>query len=191
MHDKRSLIFFTTNEHKVHAARQCLVPHGIELSSRRDTLHEIQAEDVELIARHKAAQAYARATRPIIVEDSGLFVDALSGFPGPYLKAVMTTVGTGGLLRLLDGKYDRNCTLTSVLVLQWSPTDTIAFTSSSSWRVRISEGAMVPGGWSDLWTLLEPTSSEDERSCEQHPWVFQQLANWLSGHAFAEPAASW
>lgn len=186
MHDGRSLNFFTTNEGKIRSARRCLEPLGIAVHGRSDALHEIQADNIELIARHKAAQAYARAGRPVIVEDSGLFIDALNGFPGPYVKAVMATIGPPGLLRLLDGYQRRSCTLTSALVLQWSATDTVAFTSAVSWRIRTATGEAIPEGWSDLWTLLEPAPTRDDvrsvagTSGAHHPEVFVQLAEWLS-----------
>lgn len=194
MHTGWSLTFFTTNQSKLRAAQRCLNPHGIDVDGRSDALYEIQADDVELIAQHKAAQAYARAGRPVIVEDSGLFIDALNGFPGPYLKTVMTTVGSSGLLRLLDGRDDRSCTLRSALVLQLSSTETVTFTSAASWRVRAASGAAVAGGWSDLWTLLEPNAAAEEAPSDAeassgaaHPWVFVQLADWLRGRSLLEP----
>lgn len=179
----RSLIFFSTNNAKISAARQCLQPHGIEVNAREDALHEIQADDVELISRYKAAQAYARAGQPVIVEDSGLFIEALNGFPGPYLKAVMTTVGPPALLQLLEGHENRSCKLISALVLQWSFTETVAFTSVGAWCVRTSPATAVPGGWSDLWTLLEADPqagvSGEAEAPQWYPQVFVQLGEWI------------
>lgn len=86
MHDRWPLTFFTTNADKIRSARKYLEPAGIEVRSRSDALHEIQTDSIELIARHKAAQAYARACSPVIVEDSGLFIDALNGFLGRISK---------------------------------------------------------------------------------------------------------
>ena len=49
---------------------------------------EPQSESVEEIARSKAGQAFAALKRPLIVDDTGLFIKALNGFPGPYAAYV-------------------------------------------------------------------------------------------------------
>ncbi|WP_243668731.1 Kae1-associated serine/threonine protein kinase, partial [Methanoculleus chikugoensis] len=61
------------------------------------------------IARGKAEFAYKTLSRPLIVDDTGLFVDALGGFPpGPYAAYVHDTIGNAGILKLLEGVEDRN-----------------------------------------------------------------------------------
>ena len=42
-----------------------------------------------------------------MVEDSGLFVKALNGFPGPYSSYVHATIGVEGLVRLMNQKMRR------------------------------------------------------------------------------------
>lgn len=64
---------------------------------------EPQADTVEEIARAKAEQAYAALGVPLIVDDTGLFIDALGGFPGPYAAYVQDTIGNSGVLRLMEG----------------------------------------------------------------------------------------
>ena len=38
----------------------------------------------------------------VLVEDAGLFVSALNGFPGVYSSYVLDTLGCSGILRLLE-----------------------------------------------------------------------------------------
>ncbi|MDV0442068.1 RdgB/HAM1 family non-canonical purine NTP pyrophosphatase [Methanorbis furvi] len=71
------------------------------------TCIEPQADTVEEIARAKAEQAYAALNVPLIVDDTGLFIDALSGFPGPYAAYVQDTIRNAGVLRLMNGVADR------------------------------------------------------------------------------------
>jgi len=42
-----------------------------------------------------------------MIDDSGLFVDALKGFPGVYSSYVFKTVGCDGILSLMRGVEDR------------------------------------------------------------------------------------
>ncbi|MEA5037665.1 dITP/XTP pyrophosphatase [bioreactor metagenome] len=68
---------------------------------------EPQAEDIAEISRAKAEQAYAALKIPLIVDDTGLFIEELSGFPGPYAAYVQDTLGNNGILRLMEGAAGR------------------------------------------------------------------------------------
>jgi XTP/dITP diphosphohydrolase len=46
--------------------------------------------------------------RPVMIDDSGLFVDSLGGFPGVYSSYVFKTLGCEGILRLMEGVEDRS-----------------------------------------------------------------------------------
>ena len=69
---------------------------------------EFRDDEVGPIAREKARFAYATLRRPLIVDDTGFFVTALNGFPGPYAAYVLGTIGNEGMLRLLEGAADRS-----------------------------------------------------------------------------------
>jgi XTP/dITP diphosphohydrolase len=69
---------------------------------------EYRDDEVGPIAREKARFAYETLCRPLIVDDTGFFVHALRGFPGPYAAYVLRTLGNEGLLRLLEGEADRS-----------------------------------------------------------------------------------
>lgn len=69
---------------------------------------EFRHADVGEIARGKAEFAYRALSRPLIVDDTALFVDALRGFPGPYAAYVHDTIGNAGVLKLMEGVKDRN-----------------------------------------------------------------------------------
>ena len=50
-----------------------------------------------------------------MLEDAGLFVQALGGFPGVYSAYVQKTVGNAGILRLMEGEVDRAAYFKSVV----------------------------------------------------------------------------
>jgi len=68
---------------------------------------EPQSDNIAEIARAKAEQAYAALQIPLIVDDTGLFIEALSGFPGPYAAYVQDSLGNAGILRLMVGMTNR------------------------------------------------------------------------------------
>ena len=63
--------------------------------------------DLGDIAKFAAEEAAEKYNRTVLVEDSGLFVNALNGFPGPYSSYVHATIGVEGLVRLMNQKVRR------------------------------------------------------------------------------------
>ncbi len=68
---------------------------------------EIQSDDVVKVAKFASADAAKKYDRPLIVEDTGLFIETLGGFPGPYASFVFRSIGLKAILRLLGEAEDR------------------------------------------------------------------------------------
>ena len=47
--------------------------------------------------------------KAVVVEDSGLFIDALNGFPGTYSATVHKKIGLNGIIKLMQGEKNRKC----------------------------------------------------------------------------------
>ncbi|WP_248895318.1 non-canonical purine NTP pyrophosphatase [Haloplanus halobius] len=84
------LRYVTTNAGKVREARDYLDDGVAQLDF---DYPEIQAPDLKPIAARGARAAYRHAGEPVLVDDAGLFVDGLDGFPGPYSSYVEETLG--------------------------------------------------------------------------------------------------
>ncbi len=69
---------------------------------------EYRHDHVAEIARQKAEYAYNVLNKPLIVDDTGLYINALKGFPGPYASYVFHTIGNEGICALLKGKRDKS-----------------------------------------------------------------------------------
>jgi XTP/dITP diphosphohydrolase len=94
----------TTNPGKMREFRAALEPLGFELDQRSEEIEEIQAETLEEVVRNCMAQLKARGLNNYIIDDSGLFIDSLHGFPGVYSAYALNTIGCQGMLQLLRGK---------------------------------------------------------------------------------------
>jgi XTP/dITP diphosphohydrolase len=62
-------------------------------------LPEPQSLDLLEVLRAKAAEAFRRLQRPVVVEETGLELAALNGFPGPLVKWMLAAVGAEGIAR--------------------------------------------------------------------------------------------
>src|SRR3712207_2692952 len=100
-------LFVTSNPNKAREAAEIL---KVELRSVALDLPELQALDVAEVAASKAATAREildDPDSPILVEDSGLVVEAWNGLPGALTKWFLRSVGNEGLLRMLSLEEDR------------------------------------------------------------------------------------
>ncbi|MFH1393479.1 MAG: XTP/dITP diphosphatase [Candidatus Micrarchaeota archaeon] len=100
--------FATSNVHKFKEAQEMLKDARVELKRFGFEYREIRSESLEEIARDAAAAAFGRLKKPVFVEDSGLFIDSLNGFPGTYSGWTFGKIGSGGMLRLLAGAKERS-----------------------------------------------------------------------------------
>jgi XTP/dITP diphosphohydrolase len=95
--------FVTSNPDKVVEVRRVFAPYGIGVRWSRRSLSEPQSDRLEDVVAAKLALA-ARPRQAVVVEDSGLYLDGLEGFPGVYSRYVYDTIGLDGILTLLTGK---------------------------------------------------------------------------------------
>jgi len=112
----KNVVFLVTgNFHKFIEARLVLAEFGLStVMLNLDTL-EIQANDVESVAKASAIDAVKECCLPLIVEDSGLFVKPLRGFPGPYSSYAFETIGLSGIIRVMKEMKDRRAFFQSVI----------------------------------------------------------------------------
>jgi non-canonical purine NTP pyrophosphatase (RdgB/HAM1 family) len=92
----RPLVLATGNAGKIAEARLAV---GANLEAVEVDLPEIQSLDYHEVLRAKAEEAWRRIGRPLVVEEAGLDLAALNGFPGPLVKWMLKAVGAEGLSR--------------------------------------------------------------------------------------------
>ena len=177
-----NITFASTNQNKFLEVQSILSIRNISVDFSQIPLVEIQSDSLEEIAREKAKTAFTKVGRRVIVEDDGLFIDSLGGFPGQYSSFVFRTLGNDGILKLLAGSTKRSAFFHSLIAFY----DGITL-SISEGRVygsiseRITEGSgwgfdpiFMPDG-TDL-TFAELKKSKNEYSHRKR--ALEKFALW-------------
>lgn len=174
------LRFVTTNEGKVEEARQYL---GSVEQFDYDYV-EIQSDDLTEIAARGAQDAFEHAGEPVIVDDTGLFVDALGGFPGPYSAYVEGTLGVERLWQVVEREENRRAYFRGIIA--YADAETVE-TFEGMVRGRIvaprGEGGF---GYDPIFehngqTLAEMTT-EEKNAISHRGRALAKFAEWHAEH---------
>ncbi|MCI4318108.1 MAG: non-canonical purine NTP pyrophosphatase [Thermoplasmata archaeon] len=92
--------FCTSNLGKLREARGILGEYGLRVRPLHRKLPEPQADTLLEVVRAKLAGVPSRP-HPVLVEDSGLFLEGLAGFPGVYSAYIYRIWGFPPILELL------------------------------------------------------------------------------------------
>ncbi|UCG00587.1 MAG: non-canonical purine NTP pyrophosphatase [Candidatus Heimdallarchaeota archaeon] len=100
---KPEIFLVTSNLHKYDEIYSIFKQYtSIQLRLLQANLVEIQSSDLEEIAIFSLKKCAKKLKEKLIfVEDSGLFIKQLNGFPGPYSAYIFRTLGLKGILTLM------------------------------------------------------------------------------------------
>ncbi|MEM3079052.1 MAG: XTP/dITP diphosphatase [Thermoproteota archaeon] len=104
----------TSNKGKIKEISTILKDYGIKVKVKKGKKVEIQSSNLKKIIREALDKMAGKTPTPLIMEDSGLFVKSLRGFPGPYSSYAFNTIGLKGLLKLMEDEEDRRAEFRSV-----------------------------------------------------------------------------
>ena len=144
MRQLSELFFASSNEHKFQEAERILANLGMQINLFKTTLEEIQSNNLNDIAEKKAINAYDLIQKPVIIEDDGLFIKTLNGFPGPYSSYVYDTIGNNGIMNLLENSQVRDAKFVSIIAYCSDVNDVKLFESSIPGKI---SSAIEKGGW--------------------------------------------
>jgi len=110
--------FITHNPSKYEEASNVAQEFNLSIKWYDHEYEELQEDSLETIARKSCLSIMQ--TKPelkelhFFLEDAGLFIKSLNGFPGPYSSYVFNTIGNDGILDLMKDKEDREAYFKSV-----------------------------------------------------------------------------
>lgn len=108
-----SFVLVSGNRGKIAEARRAA---GEDLEAVEVDLPEIQSLSFLEVVEEKAAEAWRRLGRPLVVEEAGLELAALDGFPGPLVKWMLEAVGAQGIARTAAALGDTRATARCLLL---------------------------------------------------------------------------
>ncbi len=132
----KEICFVSRNENKVKEVSETLKDRKIRIVRKNLELEEIQDKDVAKVAKSKAEDAFALLERPVLVEDTGLYIEAMNGYPGSMIKHFFESIGLQGIVDFLRGKGRKATAVTA-----------FAYCDSAG-RIRVFEGR-IEGSISD------------------------------------------
>ena len=179
--------FVTSNIHKFQEARRVLSEYKLATAKLKVEAVEIQDDSLENIAKFSALDAVKNCGLPIFVEDAGLFVEALSGFPGPYSSYVYRTVGTKGILKLMENVEKRDAYFQSVIAFCSPEEEPICFRGKVEGKISVEERGTLGFGYDPIFkphagdgrTFAE-MATEDKNSYSHRAEALRKFAEWYA-----------
>lgn len=107
--------FATSNPHKLKEANTVGESYGVSFRQIGIDYPEIRADEVTTVAEEGARYCFEKTGQPVVVDDTGLYIEALNGFPGAYSAYVFSKIGCKGILRLLINSPERRAYFVSAV----------------------------------------------------------------------------
>jgi XTP/dITP diphosphohydrolase len=123
----RVVYFATGNKHKFAEVTEILRDFPINFERIDAKGKEIQSDSIEEIAEESATNAASKTKLSIFVEDTGLFIKHLRGFPGPYAAYAHKTIGLQGILALMKDAPTREAHFRSAIAFASPSLKTVIF----------------------------------------------------------------
>ncbi len=182
----------TGNEGKLREFKALGKSLGVRVERASAPKLEVQDEDLVKIAVFSAtlAKTVSELPTPAFVEDAGLFIDALKGFPGPYSSYVLKTLGINGVLKLMKDVEDRRACFRSAIALVLPDGNIKTFTGLvNGFIAREARGRggfgfdpiFIPEGY-DL-TFAEMRTELKNRISHRGK-AFRSMVEWLRANSF-------
>ncbi len=97
----KEINFITQNRGKVAELQDTAKQFELKINHINASYPELQADTLEDVVRYGLTYCKDTFPAPFIIEDSGLFINSLHGFPGPFSSYVYRTIGPRGLVKLV------------------------------------------------------------------------------------------
>ena len=183
----QKITLVTGNWAKLLNTKNKLKPYGIDVDNIKMDTIEIQADTAEEVAAYSAKYAADLLQKDVLKIDSGLYVDCLNGFPGPYTHYCEDTIGNKGLLKMMKGEKNRKAELREALAYCQPGKEPVIFSSTTKGTIALRESGKF--GWSWDFVFIPDGKDktlghfeDDERMGLWDDTAYNQLGEYLKNN---------
>ena len=151
----KKLIYLTTNPHKVEEANEFFgkkYGFNLEIMNPDFEVIEIQAKTCGEVAAFSAKYAAEKLNCPVLKSDSGLYIDALGGLPGPYNAYFDKQIGIDKFLELFKNETNRKARIEHTFSYCEPGEEPVVFTGGGTGTIA-KEARGTRGRWHDKFYI--------------------------------------
>lgn len=183
----KSVTMVTGNLGKWRIASDIFKKYNVELLHEKMDTPEIQDHNVEEVSKYSAIYAANKLNTPVIKSDVGYYIEALNGFPGPFLRYINDYLTSEEVLKLMEDKENRIILLKECLTFATPGGLVKQFVNIE--KATISESAMGSGTTFDRIVIFKgdnlPKSMNSEeknyKHFEESLIIYDKMAKYLEG----------
>lgn len=184
----KTISFVTGNQYKLQVAQEALGKMGIKVVQEKLETPEIQSADVAEISSFSARWAADKLGKPVVLTDVGYYIEALNGFPGPFIKYINKWLTSVDLLKLMEGKENRKVTVKVCLAYCEPGKEPVTFLCEI--KATIAQKAVkIVNGWST--PINEIFIPEGYDKVESEIPREEMVKFWAKGEAYWEKLADY
>ena len=184
----KKLIYLTTNPYKVEEANKFFKEkYGFELEIVNPDFEilEIQAKTCSEVVSFSVKYAADKLGYPVLKSDSGMYMDALGGLPGPYNAYFAKQIGVEKFLELIKNETNRKARLEHCFGYCEPGCEPVVFSGGGTGRISY-ESKGNRGAWHDKFfipdgeelTLSELREVDYEKEANYWGDAKDQFAKW-------------
>ncbi len=187
---ENKLIYLTKNPHKVEEANDFFVKKygfNVEIMKPDFEVLEIQAKTCGEVALFSAKYGADKLGVPVLKSDSGLYLEALGGLPGPYNAYFDKQIGVDLFLEMIKNIQNRRARIEHCFAYCEPGKDPILFTGGGTGRIALKARGEC-GRWHDKFyipdgedkTLSELRAINHEYEAQFWGHALDEFAKWYA-----------
>jgi len=194
-----NLVYVSSNQKKWISVKGYFLEHGIDIDFLEQDLFEPEINDIEVISKTKAKEAYEISGKPCFVADTGFYIDHYPdnpGYPGAFVKRSGVASDIDSLLKVMENVSDRSCRFVDCLTF-YDGRDFYTFYGVSEGMLSyVSRGDFMTKAKSNLWqvfipkncskTLAEMTDEERKHRDDGHTSATEIFIKWYEKYSKEE-----
>lgn len=182
-----TVVYVTSNELKFKVGLRALNGSLITLERKSIDTPEIQSKSVEEIAEFSANWASQQLNQPVVVLDVGYYIEALNGFPGPFIKFINEWFSADDFLNLLQGKSSRRVVIRDCLAYCTPNDKPVVFCQVYHGEIAVKAGRLkgspidqvfIPSGYSKP---ISEIPADELITYWSNATIWQELRQYLEG----------